>query len=73
MLCAPICVNLFVCSCFPGKVYSLGRTEYGRLGLGENCKESYEPAQIPDLGDEVVTAIGCGSSVSLACTQKGKY
>ncbi|XP_072045282.1 regulator of chromosome condensation-like [Amphiura filiformis] len=55
-----------------GKVYSLGRVDYGRLGLGEQTKESNVPALITDLADKHVTSIGCGTSVSLACTKQGE-
>ncbi len=56
-----------------GKVYSLGRTDYGRLGLGELTKESHIPALVSDLADKPVSSIGCGTSVSVACTKQGEY
>ncbi|XP_022092763.1 regulator of chromosome condensation-like [Acanthaster planci] len=54
-----------------GKVYSIGRTDYGRLGLGDECKESYKPAQVAVLDAEEVVTIGCGSSMSICTTKKG--
>ncbi|XP_038057576.1 regulator of chromosome condensation-like [Patiria miniata] len=54
-----------------GKVYSIGRTDYGRLGLGDGCKESYKPAQVTTLDAEEVESIGCGSSMTVCSTKKG--
>uniref|UniRef100_A0A8C2Z4X3 Regulator of chromosome condensation 1 n=1 Tax=Cyclopterus lumpus TaxID=8103 RepID=A0A8C2Z4X3_CYCLU len=52
-----------------GQVYSLGRAEYGRLGLGEGAEEKNEPT--PVTGMEPVSALTCGESVSYAVTREG--
>lgn len=57
---------------FSGQVYSLGRKEYGRLGLGENCEDVSEPALITALKDKKVTDISCEGNVSYAVTEDGK-
>ncbi|XP_070556734.1 regulator of chromosome condensation-like [Ptychodera flava] len=54
-----------------GNVYSIGRTDYGRLGLGENPEESHIPQKVSSLTDKV-TNVGCGSSVSAVVTEKGE-
>ena len=55
-----------------GKVYSLGRKEYGRLGLGENLEEKAEPTLIPGLADKHCVRIDCGTATSFATTDNGK-
>lgn len=55
-----------------GTVHSLGRTDYGRLGRGEDCEESHEPGAVESLKDEKIDRIAAGSSVSLALTDKGE-
>lgn len=55
-----------------GATYSLGRVDYGRLGLGEDCKESHEPTCISSLKNEAIVSVACASSVSLALTKQGK-
>lgn len=55
----------------PGKAYSLGRAEYGRLGLGEGAEEKSMPTPIPELPS--VSSIACGASVGYAVTQEGKW
>lgn len=52
-----------------GDVYTLGRAEYGRLGLGENSGEKSEPTKVP-LGGKC-TAISAGQSVSFALMEDG--
>ncbi|XP_055019736.1 regulator of chromosome condensation [Boleophthalmus pectinirostris] len=52
-----------------GQVYSLGRAEYGRLGLGEGAEEKSEPT--PVTGMEPVCSVACGASVSYAVTKEG--
>lgn len=52
-----------------GKVYSLGRAEYGRLGLGEGAEEKTEPTPVP--GIEGAQVVACGASVSYAATKQG--
>lgn len=58
-----------VCHDSDGRVYSLGRAEYGRLGLGEGAEEKSEPAAVP--GVEGAVAVACGASVSYAVTKQG--
>ncbi|XP_072316882.1 regulator of chromosome condensation [Eucyclogobius newberryi] len=58
-----------VCLDAEGQVYSLGRTEYGRLGLGEGAEEKSEPT--PVRGMEPVCSVACGASVSYAVTKEG--
>ncbi|KAJ8290173.1 hypothetical protein GJAV_G00009580 [Gymnothorax javanicus] len=52
-----------------GKVYSLGRAEYGRLGLGPGAEEQSEPSPIPGL--DPAQSVACGASVSYAVTKQG--
>ncbi|KAM4567792.1 regulator of chromosome condensation [Fundulus diaphanus] len=52
-----------------GQVYSLGRAEYGRLGLGEGAEEKSEPTPVPAM--EPVKGVSCGASVSYAVTRQG--
>ncbi|XP_061574283.1 regulator of chromosome condensation [Cololabis saira] len=52
-----------------GQVYSLGRAEYGRLGLGQGAEEKSEP--VPVMGMEPAKAVTCGASVSYAVTKEG--
>ncbi|XP_035528821.1 regulator of chromosome condensation [Morone saxatilis] len=52
-----------------GHVYSLGRAEYGRLGLGEGAEEKSEPT--PVMGIEAASSVACGASVSFAVTREG--
>lgn len=56
---------------FVGKVYTIGRAEYGRLGLGEDSGEKREPTLVKTL-TEKCTDIAAGQSVSLALTEDGK-
>ncbi|KAK6473183.1 regulator of chromosome condensation-like [Huso huso] len=53
-----------------GQVYSLGRAEYGRLGLGEGGEEKSEPTAVPELTD--AETVACGASVSFAVTRNGR-
>lgn len=53
-----------------GQVYSLGRAEYGRLGLGKDAGEKSEPTPITGISD--VQVIACGASVSFAVTKQGE-
>ncbi|KAK7788454.1 hypothetical protein R5R35_012250 [Gryllus longicercus] len=55
-----------------GLLYSLGRKEYGRLGLGELCPDAEAPVLIPALKDKKCVDIACGTSVSFAVTDKGE-
>ena len=52
-----------------GLVYSLGRQEYGRLGLGEGGGDATSPTTVPGLRDCVEVA--CGTAVSFAVTAEG--
>jgi regulator of chromosome condensation len=55
-----------------GKVYSLGRKEYGRLGLGEkDLEEKSAPTPIPELQDKKCISVNCGTAVSFAVTANG--
>lgn len=58
-----------VCLDSNGQVYSLGRAEYGRLGLGQGAEEKSEPT--PVSGVENVQVVACGASVSYAVTKRG--
>eukprot|EP00111_Clytia_hemisphaerica_P017634 TCONS_00052166-protein len=55
-----------------GIVYSFGRAEYGRLGLGTDAKETAVPVKVPKLADKKVKDVACGESVSYAVTEKGQ-
>jgi len=52
-----------------GLVYSLGRQEYGRLGLGEGGSDATIPTVVSELQDCVEVA--CGTAVSYAVTAGG--
>jgi len=52
-----------------GSVYSLGRQEYGRLGLGEVGEDALVPTVVPQMQDCVEVA--CGTAVSYAVTAGG--
>ena len=54
-------------------MYALGRKEYGRLGLGEDCDDAKELIPIPALKDKKCVDISCGDSVSFAVTDRGEY
>ncbi|KFM66928.1 Regulator of chromosome condensation, partial [Stegodyphus mimosarum] len=54
-----------------GLVYALGRHDYGRLGLGENCDEKSNPTIISALENEKCTDISCGNCVSFAVSDQG--
>lgn len=51
-------------------MYSLGRAEYGRLGLGEEAAEKSEPTIVS--GIEPASGVTCGASVSFAVTKEGE-
>ncbi|XP_046663779.1 regulator of chromosome condensation-like isoform X2 [Homalodisca vitripennis] len=55
-----------------GVVYSMGRKEYGMLGLGEKCTDMDRPTPIPALQGKKCIDISCGSSVSFAVTEDGE-
>ena len=52
-----------------GAVFSLGRQEYGRLGLGEGGGDATTPKALSSLSDCVEVA--CGTAVSFAVTAGG--
>lgn len=54
-----------------GLVYSMGRKDYGRLGLGEDCEEKSVPTLITSLENENCNNISCGNCVSFAVTKEG--
>lgn len=56
--------------CGLGQVYSLGRAEYGRLGLGPGTEEKSEPTLV--TGIEAVCSVTCGATVSYAVTREGE-
>lgn len=55
-----------------GKVYAIGRKEYGRLGLGKVPEDIEELTVIPKLNDKKVTHISCGDCTSFAITDAGE-
>ncbi|KAL7677111.1 hypothetical protein ACOME3_003357 [Neoechinorhynchus agilis] len=58
-----------------GKVYAMGRPEYGRLGLGLDSGIIMEPTKITGALDDVndpVVDIASGTSVSFAVTKSGR-
>ena len=55
-----------------GKVYSAGRADYGRLGLGDETSDQSLPAEIGALGDHRVQLVACGEVVSFAVTGEGQ-
>ncbi|XP_077151737.1 regulator of chromosome condensation isoform X1 [Ranitomeya variabilis] len=59
-----------VCVDSEGNAYSLGRAEYGRLGLGENADEKNEPTLISKLPK--IATVACGPSVSFAVSKDGR-
>ncbi|XP_073341564.1 regulator of chromosome condensation [Pagrus major] len=58
-----------VCLDAEGHVYSLGRADYGRLGLGEGAEEKSDPTLV--TGMEPASSVACGASVSFAVTREG--
>ena len=54
-----------------GKVYAMGRAEYGRLGVGEDAKETSTPVPVIALDNSPISEIACGEAVSLAVSSKG--
>lgn len=61
----PMCIH-----CASGKAYSLGRAEYGRLGLGTGAEEKSTPTVIPELPS--ITSVACGASVGYAVSSDGE-
>lgn len=56
--------------CLGGRVYVMGRSEYGRLGLGEDATDKLLPTEVPDFG--IVHTVSTGTSCSFAVTDEGK-
>nr|XP_023017406.1 regulator of chromosome condensation isoform X1 [Leptinotarsa decemlineata]XP_023017407.1 regulator of chromosome condensation isoform X1 [Leptinotarsa decemlineata] len=54
-----------------GKVYAIGRKDYGRLGLGEGCMDAEEIQLISTLEDKKIKNVACGSATSFAVTEDG--
>lgn len=54
-----------------GHVYSVGRNDYGRLGIGTTTGEVSELKLIPSLENENCCDIGCGNCVSFAVNTNG--
>ncbi|GFY49462.1 regulator of chromosome condensation [Trichonephila inaurata madagascariensis] len=54
-----------------GLVYSMGRKDYGRLGLGEDCEEKSVPTLLTTLENENCNNISCGNCVSFSVTKEG--
>ncbi|EGW01158.1 regulator of chromosome condensation isoform X2 [Cricetulus griseus] len=59
-----------ICMDSEGKAYSLGRAEYGRLGLGEGAEEKSIPTLISRL--PIVSSVACGASVGYAVSKDGR-
>ena len=52
-------------------MFALGRSEYGRLGLGEDSEEeAVVPTQVTSL-DSPAVEVACGTAVSYAVTEEG--
>lgn len=58
-----------ICLDSEGKVYSLGRADYGMLGLGEGVEEKSTPTAIPGLPKAL--SVSCGERVGYAVTEDG--
>ena len=55
-----------------GKVFAIGRVEYGRLGLGKAVTEDAKvPTVVPALEKTKVVDVGAGTAVSFAVTSEG--
>lgn len=65
---ASICISMYI-YIFVGKVYTVGRGEYGRLGHGDSNEEKRVPA-ILDLPP--CKQVAAGQAVSYAVTNSGK-
>lgn len=65
---ASICISMYI-YIFVGKVYTVGRGEYGRLGHGDSNEEKRVPA-ILDLSP--CKQVAAGQAVSYAVTNSRK-
>ncbi|BET02222.1 Regulator of chromosome condensation (RCC1) repeat [Nesidiocoris tenuis] len=54
-----------------GDVYALGRKEYGRLGLGDNCEDAPIPKKVDFGPNKKIVDISCGSFTSFALADDG--
>lgn len=54
------------------KVFSIGRKEYGRLGLGDVAEDVTELSQIESLNDKKIIAISCGAENNFGLSSDGK-
>ncbi|XP_077299918.1 regulator of chromosome condensation-like isoform X2 [Arctopsyche grandis] len=54
-----------------GTCYVIGRREYGRLGLGENCEDAVDLTPVPILNGKKCVQIACGTAASFAITDTG--
>ena len=54
-----------------GKVYCLGRKEYGRLGMGEINQDLVVPTPIPVLEATKCIEVAAGEAVTFALTENG--
>uniref|UniRef100_T1J8U9 RCC1-like domain-containing protein n=1 Tax=Strigamia maritima TaxID=126957 RepID=T1J8U9_STRMM len=55
-----------------GDVYTMGRKEYGRLGLGENTQDLAVPTVVPELVSKNCIDIACGVATSYAVDSLGR-
>ncbi|XP_003229442.1 regulator of chromosome condensation [Anolis carolinensis] len=59
-----------VCLDSEGTVYSLGRADYGMLGLGQGSAEKATPTAIPGVPKS--SSVACGERVGFAVTEDGR-
>ncbi|VEN55904.1 unnamed protein product [Callosobruchus maculatus] len=55
-----------------GRVYAIGRREYGRLGLGKDCEDATELKMVEELKEKAVVNVASGSATSFAVTSEGE-